>query len=80
MISKTKTAIRVTKEGSKQLTLFRARNGYKNLGEALEAAMDAVKEYEKLGGRGEAFEGDSVEASFAQRRKERLDNGEKDLL
>ena len=31
-----KTRIEVTKEGSKQLTLYRVRNGHKNLGEALE--------------------------------------------
>ncbi len=68
MISKTKTAIRVTKEGSKQLTLFRARNGYKNLGEALEQAMIVVKEYEKLGHRGEPngifIEGDYYERNL----------------
>ncbi len=51
MTSKTKTAIRVTKEGSKQLTLFRARNGYKNLGDALEAAMVIISKYEELGHR-----------------------------
>ena len=65
-----KTRIEVSKEGSKELTLFRVRNGYKNLGEALEAAMDAVKEYEKLGGRGEVFEENGITVSFADRKKE----------
>ena len=36
------TRIRVTKEGSKQLTLFRVRYGYKNLGVALEQAMKSI--------------------------------------